>query len=78
MLHRSDRSKQRPVQSHLPMEEYRIKRKEDEVQPMQVDYGKTTTDDIVRIGDVNVVVKDVGKKPMVLENRLKLIPRRVC
>ena len=35
------------------------------MQPMQVDSGKTTTDDIVRIGDVNVVVKDVGKKPMV-------------
>ena len=35
------------------------------MQPMQVDYGKTTTDDIVRIGDVNVVVKDVGKKPTV-------------
>ena len=48
------------------------------MQPMQVDSGKTTTDDVIRIGDVNVVVKDVGKKPMVLENRLKLIPRRVC
>ena len=32
---------------------------------MQVDSGKTTTDDVVKIGDVNVVVKDVGKKPMV-------------
>ena len=32
---------------------------------MQVDSGKTTVDDIVKTGDVNVVVKDVGKKPMV-------------
>ena len=32
---------------------------------MQVDSGKTTTDDVVKIGDVNVVVKDVGKEPMV-------------
>ena len=32
---------------------------------MQVDSGKTTTDDVVKIGDVDVVVKDVGKKPMV-------------
>ena len=32
---------------------------------MQVDSEKTTTDDVVKIGDVNVVVKDVGKKPMV-------------
>ena len=32
---------------------------------MQVDSEKTTADDVVKIGDVNVVVKDVGKKPMV-------------
>jgi len=43
---------------------------------MQVDSEKTTTDDVVKIGDVNVVVKDVGKKPC-LENRLKQIPRSV-
>ena len=42
-----------------------MKRKEEDVQPMQVDSGKTTTDDVVKIGNVNVVVKDVGKKPMV-------------
>ena len=68
MLHRSDRSdrsQQRSVQSHPPRQEYRIKRKEDEVQPMQVDSGKATADDVVKIGDVNVVVKDVGKKSMV-------------
>ena len=35
------------------------------MQPMQVDSGKTTAGDVVKIGDVNVVVKDVGKKPMV-------------
>ena len=35
------------------------------MQPMQVDSGRTTADDVVKIGDVNVVVKDVGKKPMV-------------
>ena len=35
------------------------------MQPMQVDSGKTTADDVVKIGDVNVVVKDVGKKTMV-------------
>ena len=42
-----------------------MKRKEEDVQPMQVDSEKTTADDVVKIGDVNVVVKDVGKKPMV-------------
>ena len=39
---RSDRSQQRPVQSHPPKQEYRIKKKEGEVQPMQEDFGKTT------------------------------------
>ena len=32
---------------------------------MQVDSGKATADEIVKVGDVNVVIKDVGKKPMV-------------
>ena len=32
---------------------------------MQVDSGKTTADNIVKVGDVNVVIKDVGKKTMV-------------
>ena len=62
---RSDRSQQRPAHSHPPRQEYRVKKREEDVQPMQVDSGKTTTDDVVKIGDVNVVVKDVGKKPMV-------------
>ena len=61
----SDRSQQRPVQSHPLSQEYRVKKKEEDVQPMQVDSGKTTAGDVVKIGDVNVVVKDVGKKPMV-------------
>jgi len=56
---------QRPAQSHPPRQEYRVKKREEDVQPMQVDSGKTTTDDVVKIGDVNVVVKDIGKKPMV-------------
>ena len=32
---------------------------------MQVDSEKITVDDVVKISDVNVVAKDVGKKPMV-------------
>jgi len=42
---------------------------------MQVDSKKTTFDSIVYIGDVNVVVKDVGKGPMVLANRSILLSR---
>ena len=61
---RSDRSQQRPAQSHPPKQEYRVKKMEGEVQPMQVDSGKTTADQIVKVGNVNVVIKDVGKKPM--------------
>ena len=62
---RSDRSQQRPAQSHPPKQEYRIKKEEGEVQPMKVDSGRTTDDDVVKVSDVNVVIKDVGKKPMV-------------
>ena len=62
---RSDRSQQRPAQSHPPKQEYRVKKMEGEVQPMQVDSRKTTTDEVVKVGNVNVVIKDVGKKPMV-------------
>ena len=32
---------------------------------MLVDFGRTTADNVVKVGDVNVVIKDVGKKPMV-------------
>ena len=32
---------------------------------MQVDTQKITADDVMQIGDANVVVKDVGKGPMV-------------
>ena len=74
----SDRSQQRPVQSHPLSQEYRVKKKEEDVQPMQVDSGKTTAGDVVKIGDVNVVVKDVGKKPMVFGKSAKTNPRSLC
>ena len=34
---------------------------------MQVDSGKTTTSDVVQISDVDMVVKDVEKRPMVFD-----------
>ena len=43
---------------------------------MQVDSGKTTTDDVIKIGDVNVVVKDVGKKPMVFGKSAQTDPQK--
>ena len=44
---------------------------------MQVDSGKTTADDVVKIGDVNVVVKDVGKKPMVFGKLAQTDPQKL-
>ena len=38
---------------------------------MQVDSGKTTVDDVVKVSDVNVVIKDVGKKPIVFAKSAK-------
>jgi hypothetical protein len=38
---------------------------------MQVDSGKTAANKIMQIGDVDVVVKDVGKGPMVFGNSVK-------
>ena len=38
---------------------------------MQVDFEKTTADDVVKVGDVNVVIKDVGKRPMVFGKSAK-------
>ena len=46
------------------------------MQPMQVDSGKTTSDDVVKIGDVNVVVKDVGKKLMVFGKSAQTNPQK--
>jgi hypothetical protein len=35
---------------------------------MQFDPERTTANDVIQIGDVNVVVKDIGKGPMVFSN----------
>ena len=44
---------------------------------MQVDSGKTTADDVVKVGDVNVVIKDLGKKPMVFGKSAKIDPQKL-
>ena len=43
---------------------------------MQVDSRKTTTDDVVKVGDVNVVIKDVGKKSMKFGKLAKSDPQK--
>jgi hypothetical protein len=45
---------------------------------MQVDTGKTTTNDVMQIGDVNVDVKDVAKGPIVVGNQVNSsVPKSV-
>ena len=41
------------------------------MRPMQVDSGKAIVDNIVQIGDVNVVVKETCKRPMVFSKSVK-------
>ena len=38
---------------------------------MKVDSGRITADDVVKVSDVNVVIKDVGKKPIVFAKSAK-------
>jgi hypothetical protein len=38
------------------------------VQPVQVDPERTTANDVIQIGDMNVVIKDAGKGRMVFGN----------
>ena len=61
---RSDRSHQRPGKAHSPRQVYRVKEKKEEVQPT-VNPEKAKADDDVQIGDIKVVVSDVGTRPMV-------------
>ena len=44
---------------------------------MQVDSGKTTANNVVKVGDVNVVIKDVGKKPIVFGKSAKSDPQKL-
>ena len=63
-----DQSHQRLAQFHPLRQEYRAK---DETQPMQVDSGKTTADNVAQIGDVNVVVKEASKGPTLFSKSIK-------
>ena len=47
------------------------------VNESKVDSGKTTTIDVIQIGDVNVVAKDICKGPMVLAIRSALLSRNL-
>lgn len=45
---------------------YRVKRKDEDVQPMNVDPERTTSNDIIQIGTAKVMIKDVGKPSFVI------------
>ena len=60
---RSDRSHQRPGQASVPRFEYRIKKRKEE-QKLVADSEKLKADFVVQIGEIEVPIKDTGKKPM--------------
>ena len=64
-LHRSDRSHQRPGQVPAPRFEYRIKEKKEGQKPV-ADLEKPKAD-VIQIGEIKVPKKDMGKKPMDIE-----------
>ena len=63
---RSDRSHQRPGQVPVPRFEYRVKEKKEE-QKLVVDLEKPKTNVVVQIGEIEVPIKDTGKKSMDIE-----------
>jgi len=56
-------SHQRLGKAPFPRQEYRVKGRKVEVQPT-IDPEKIKTNVVVQIGDIKVVVDNVGKKPM--------------
>ena len=60
---RSDRSHQRPGQAPVSRFEYRVKEKKGEQKPM-ADLEKFKADVVVQIGEIEVPIKDTGKKSM--------------
>ena len=61
----SDRSHQRPGQVPAPRFEYRIKEKKEEQKP--VANPEKPKADVIQIGEIKVPIKDMGKKPMDIE-----------
>jgi len=59
---RSDRSHQKPGQAPVPRFEYRVKEKKGE-QKAVVDSEKSKAD-VIQIGEIEVPIRDTGKKPM--------------
>ena len=64
------RSYQRSNNHPSPRQEYHVKEKKNEVQPMQVDPERTTTNNVIQIEDMDVVVNEVGKGPTVIGNSI--------
>jgi len=58
---------QRPAQVHPSRQEYRIKKKKDELEPMQVDSGKAPVTNAVQVEDGKDKIQDAQKGPMIIE-----------
>jgi len=63
----SNWSQQRPAQVRPQCQEYRIKEKKGEPEPMQMDSGKAPVADVVQVGDGKSKIKDAQKGPMIIE-----------
>ena len=64
---RSDRSQQRPAPVCLVRQEYRVKEKKDEPEPMQVDSGKAPVTNVVQVEDGKEKIQDAQKGPMIIK-----------
>ena len=65
---RSDRSQQRPAQVRPLHQEYRIKEKRGETEPMQVDFGRAPVANVVQVEEGKSKFQDALKGPMIIEN----------
>ena len=74
---RSDRSQQRPAQVCPMRQEYRVKEKKDEPQPMQVDSEKAPAADVVQAKDGKDKNQDAQKGPAAVEKPINVSQKLV-
>jgi len=72
-----DRSQQRPTQFRHVRQEYRIKEKKDEPQPMQVDSVKAPVADVVQAKDGKDKNQDAQKGPAAVEKPINVSQKLV-
>ena len=58
-------------------QEYRVKDKKDEPEPMQVDSGKAPVADVVQVEDGKGKIQDAQKGPMIIEKSVDVSQKLV-